>query len=134
MEVADLLRKRAIERAPAQLGFYALIFLVPKKSGKMRPVFNMKPLNRYISARGFQMATIKMIAGSISKGDFVVSLDLSDAYFHLRIDPRFRRFLHFKFKGVFYQFRAMPFDLCSAPRMFTMLTRTSGYQDYLLPR
>lgn len=69
------------------------------------------------------MATLKMVAASLRRHDFVVSLDLSDTYFHLNIDRSFRRFLHFKFEGTVYQFRAMPFGLCSSPRLFTILTR-----------
>lgn len=52
----------------------------------------------------------------------MVSLDLTDAYFHIRIAPAFRHFLHFQFQGTFYQFRAMPFGLSSAPRTFMKLT------------
>lgn len=48
-EVNALLKKRAIERAPPSVGFYAHLFLVPKKNGKLRPVFNMRPLNQLIS-------------------------------------------------------------------------------------
>lgn len=69
------------------------------------------------------MATLKMVAGSLCHNDFVVSLDLSDAYFHLSIDRHFRRFLRFKLDGSVYQFKPMPFGLCSAPHIFTMLTQ-----------
>lgn len=44
--VSDFIKKRAIERLPAQVGFYVHIFLFPKKNRKMRPLFNMKPLNQ----------------------------------------------------------------------------------------
>lgn len=69
------------------------------------------------------MATLRMVAAAIRKDDYVISLDLSDAYFHVRVDARFRRFLRFKFRGRLFQFRAMPFNLSSAPRLFTKLTR-----------
>lgn len=69
------------------------------------------------------MATLKMVAHSLCHGDHVVSLDLSDAYFHVRIHPSFRRFLRFQFQGRFYQFCAMPFGLSSSPLTFTKLTR-----------
>lgn len=87
----------------------------------------MKPLNRFIKARGFRMATLKMVATVIRQQDFAVSLDLSDAYFHVYVAPAHHRFLHFKFKGKFFQFKAMPFHLCSAPRLFTKLTRAVSW-------
>lgn len=78
---------------------------------------------RFIVGLGFRMATLKMVAGALRKGDHVVSLDLSDAYFHLSVSPSFRHFLRFKFKGKLFQFKAMPFGLSSAPLMFTRITR-----------
>lgn len=69
------------------------------------------------------MATLKMVAGALRLGNFVVFLDLSDAYFHVRVAPSDRQFLRFKFKGRLFQFRAMPFGLSSAPWIFTKLTR-----------
>lgn len=121
-EVNTLLEKNAIERSPAHLGFYDRIFLVPKKNRKLRPGFNMKPLNEFIKARGFCMVTLKKVASAIRPQDFAISLDLSDAYFHVNVAPSHRRFLRFKFKRKIFQFKAMPLGLCSAPRLFTILT------------
>lgn len=69
-----------MERGPPSVGFYARSFLIPKKNGKMCPVFNMKPLNHSIVARTFKMATLKMVCNSLRAGDFVVSLDLPEEY------------------------------------------------------
>lgn len=49
----------------------------------------MKPLNRFIVACSFKMATLKMVCNSLRRSDVVVSLDLKDAYFHVRIAPEF---------------------------------------------
>jgi hypothetical protein len=111
-EIETLLRKNAIERAPPTIGFYARLFLVDKKNGGLRSLFNLKPLNRFIMARSFKMATLRMVAHSLREKDFVVSLDLTDAYFHVNIDPSFRKFMRFKFRGKLFQFKAMPFGLC----------------------
>lgn len=45
----------------------------------------MKPLSQFILAKGFKMATLKMVAQSLHQGDFLASLDLSDAYFHVAV-------------------------------------------------
>ncbi len=46
-------------------------------------------------------------------------MNLKDAYFHIQVAPRHRRFLRFAFEGIAYQFTVLPFGLCMAPRMFT---------------
>lgn len=58
---------------------------------------------------------------AFKKGDFAISLDLTDAYFHIPIHTDFQKYLRFRFLGQSYQFRAMPFGLRSAPRVFTKI-------------
>jgi len=122
-EIKSLLEKEAIERAPRSQGFYARVFLVPKKGGTFRPVFNLKPLNQSIAKRQFKMATVKSVASAIRPGDFAVSIDMKDAYLHVPILSSHKKFLKFIYKGVTYQFKVLPFGLSSAPRTFTKLTR-----------
>ena len=50
-EVEKLLQKGAIEPVPfAEIhdGFYSTFFLVPKKTGDLRPVIYLRPLNKYL--------------------------------------------------------------------------------------
>jgi len=122
-EIEALLAKRAVVKSTKSTGFYARVFLVPKKGGKFRPVFNLKPLNAHVIKRQFKMATVRSVANAIRPGDFAVSLDLKDAYLHVPILPSHRRFLKFIFKGQTYHFTVLPFGLSSAPRTFTKLTR-----------
>lgn len=84
-----LIEKRAIEQTSPSNGYHAIIFLVPKKSWKLRPVLNVKPLNHVIVAQSLKMATLKMVTSVLHLGDFVVSLDLLHAYFHVQITPEF---------------------------------------------
>ncbi len=48
-----------------------------------------------------------------------MSLDLKDAYFHIKVAPLYRRFLRFAFEGVVYQYKVLLFGLSLAPRTFT---------------
>ena len=60
-EVKELLLKRAVKRvAPCKEEFISNVFLVPKKTGEMRPVINLKPLNQYIQNIHFKMENIQM--------------------------------------------------------------------------
>ena len=64
VEIQSLLDKQAIERAPKGPGFYARLFLVKKKSGAFRPVFNLKSLIKHIQNQSFKMATMHTHKGA----------------------------------------------------------------------
>ncbi len=61
------------------------------------------------------MITLKMILSQICPGDWFMSLDLNDAYFHIQVAPHHRRFLRFAFEGVAYQYKVLLFGLSLAP-------------------
>ena len=69
--IDDLLKKGAIEPAPANPGFYSRLFTVPKKDGTVRPVINLKPLNKFISVPTFKMATVATVSRLIHEGDWI---------------------------------------------------------------
>jgi ribonuclease HI len=121
-EVTELLEKHAIEKIPVEqenAGFYSTFFVVPKKTGDLRPILNLKPLNKFLRKAHFKMETLQSIIKAVQPGDWMVSLDLKDAYLHIPIHPQSRPFLRFKLLGQVYQFRVLPFGLCSSPRVFT---------------
>ncbi len=59
-----------------------------------------------IEVRHFKMETPASILLAVNKVQWMTSIDLSDAYFHVPILYASRRYLHFVFLGVVYQFRA----------------------------
>lgn len=124
-EVASLLQKGAVEllHPPVAPGFYARLFCVPKSSGGWRPVLDLSALNKFIRDVRFRMETPASIRSAIQEGDWAASIDLSDAYFHLTVHRRDRKFLRFQWKGQTYQFRALPFGLSLAPWVFTRVVR-----------
>ena len=125
-EIETLVEKQAVERVERihSPGFYSRIFLVPKKNKSWRPVVDLSPLNKYIRLDKFRMETLSTIRGAVKVNDWAVSLDLSDAYLHVPIHPASRKFLRFAFEGKVYQFKALPFGISTAPRVFTILMRT----------
>lgn len=124
-EVESLLEKGAIEKIPQnqkQEGFYSTFFLVTKKSGEMRPIINLKPLNKFVKKHHFKMDTLAKVLNLVKRGDYAISLDLKDAYLHVPIHMNHRKFLRFCVNGQCYQFTAMCFGPTQAPRVFTKLT------------
>ena len=126
MEVIALFQKQATEVVgdESSPGFYSRLFLVPKATGGWRPVIDLSLLNKYIYCPSFKMETSTSLRRSVAPGDFAVSLDLKDAYFHIPINPSARRYLRFAFEGQVFQFRALPFGLNISPWIFTRLMDT----------
>ena len=126
-EITSLLGKKAIEKIPGwerKDGYYCNLFLVDKASGGFRPVLNLKPLNNHVVKRSFKMESLKSILAEMRVGDWACTIDLRDAFFHVPVHPVHRRFLRFSFEGQGYQFRALPFGLSSAPRIFTRVAKS----------
>ena len=123
-EVNTLLEKNAIEIVPkseTQSGFYSTLFLVKKKNGKMRLVINLRPLNRYLRKQHFKMDTLSKVLNLVKQNDWAFSLDLSDAYLHIPIFLKHRKYLRFCIQGTVYQFRVLCFGPTSSPRIFTKI-------------
>ncbi|XP_070189176.1 uncharacterized protein [Littorina saxatilis] len=69
------------------------------------------------------METPATVRDSLRPGDWVTSIDLTDAYFHILMHPADRKWLRFRWGDQVYQFRALPFGLSLAPWIFTMVVR-----------
>ena len=120
-EFVDLLHKGAIEQAPQTPGFYSRLFVVQKDSGSWRPIIDLSTLNTFIVSQRFHMETPQSVLRSIRQGDWMISLDLQDAYLQVPIHPESRRYLRFMMGGVPYQFKVLCFGLTTAPQVFTRL-------------
>ena len=120
-EFQDLLHKQAIEQAPQTPGFYSRLFVVQKDSGAWRPIIDLSTLNTYIASQRFHMETRQSVLRSIRQGDWLISLDLQDAYLQVPVHLELRRYLRFIMGGVPYQFRVLCFGLTTAPQVFSRL-------------
>ena len=121
----EAVQKRAV--VPVQnknsLGFYSRFFLVPKPENKWRPVIDLSVVNTYLHIPTFKMETAEVIWASLQVGEWVASIDLTDAYFHVPIHPKFQKYLRFHVQGQAYQFRALPFGIATAPLEFTRVVK-----------
>ena len=51
-----------------------------KKDGSCQPVVNLRPLNNFLVKRRFKMEGIVLLNSLVQQGDWMVSIDLKDAY------------------------------------------------------
>lgn len=121
-EIRSLLEKKAIEKTHGP-GFRSHLFAVPKKTGDLRPVLNLKPLNQYIPRRPFKMETIQLVCKMIQPSDYLTSIDLRDAFLHVLIHSASRKYLQFHWKGDLFHFKTLAFGLSLSPMVFTKLLK-----------
>ena len=100
-------------------GFYSHLFLVEKVTGGWRPVIDLSHLNEFVLQTPFQLETVASVLLSIREGDFLASIDLKDAYFQIPVHQSSRKLLRFLPEGAVYQFKALCFELLTAPQVFT---------------
>ena len=125
-EVSSLVEKGAVTVVDShypQTEFYSVLFLVPKKNGQMRPVINLKALNQWVETPHFKMEGLSSLRDLLRQGDWLVKVDLKDAYLTVPIHPDHRPYLRFTVGEVNYQFTCLPFGLACAPWAFTKVMK-----------
>ena len=105
--------------APSSPGYYSRLFVTPKVTGDLRAVIDLSRLNRSVLVSYFHMETAQSVLQSLLPGDWMVSLDLQDAYLQVPVHPSSRHYLRFCVGDSILQFRALCFVLSTAPQMFT---------------
>ncbi len=106
--------------SPVRQGFYSPYFIVPKKGGGLRPILDLRVLNRALHRLPFKMLTHRRMIKCIQPRDWFAAIDLKDAYFHVSILPQtvryfHRPFLRFASEGGAWQYRVLPFGLSLSP-------------------
>ena len=110
----ELLAKGAIEPFSGGAGFYSSMFVVPKHTGGLWPILNLKHFNCYMHVPTSKMPTIRLVWQLIQHGDYAFSIDLQDAYLHIPIVKHHHHFLQFVWHNVPYQWKVLPFGLTTA--------------------
>ena len=121
-ELFPLLDKGAIEPVDPLSppgGFYLTCFLVKKKDGGLRPILDLRGLNRFLKVLRFHMLSTAEVLHTVAREEWFTSIDLKNAYFYVRIALHHRPFLWFAFQGCYFLFRVLPFVLSLSPWVFT---------------
>ncbi|KAJ2937118.1 hypothetical protein O0L34_g19463 [Tuta absoluta] len=121
-EIQKMIDQSVLEKAPDKVGFLSPMFLTQKQDGSNRPILNLKNLNRFIKPKKFRLINMYKVPQFLQPGDWMLKIDLSQAYFHVPIASSLRRFLKIAFGQQILQMTCLPFGLSSAPKAFASLT------------
>ena len=69
------------------------------------------------------METAKSIRKWVRQGEWVTSIDLTDAYFYVPVHPQSQKYLRFQTKKGVFQFWAFPFGVATASLEFTRIVK-----------
>jgi ribonuclease HI len=115
-----IVREEELKTTP---GVISRVFPVPRKDGRIRMVINLRTINPFVPPIYFKMEGLRTVRSLLQQNDFMVKIDLEEAFHHVSIHPNAQRYFRFRWAGVVYQWLAMPFGYRDAPRTFTRLMR-----------
>ena len=118
-EIRAFLQKGAVELVSPTPGYYNRMFVVTKASGGWRPIIDLSILNNFVVKTPFRMETTQSVLRSVRRNNWMVTVDLKDAYLQVPVHPASRKFFAFRGGGKAWQFRALCFGLTTAPQVFT---------------
>jgi hypothetical protein len=116
-ELKEMLVLRHIRRV-SEFDDQALFFVRPflaSTGGKKRLVFDLAPLNRFLTYPSFRQEGVKEALEAVSPGDWFVKIDIRKAFWHIPVGRNFRKYVRFRVGEEEYEVTSMPLGLGSAP-------------------
>ena len=125
LEIDRFLRCDIIEHVhkSEQDEFISNIFARPKKDGRICIILNLKQFNLNMQYHHFKMETLQTVVNLMTQNCFFWSVDISDAYYSIPINPIDRKYFRFMHNGKKYQFTCLVMGLTTAPRVFTKVLK-----------
>lgn len=93
-------------------------FIIPKKDGRVRFITDYRQLNQRMRRKPWPMPHIADLLQDIGSYKYVTALDLSMAYYHLRLDDEASDLSTFVLPFGLYKYRRLPMGLCLSVDIF----------------
>ena len=101
-EIKGMLWKGAIQQVKSDPGeFLSNLFLESKNDGGHRSVINLKLLNSFIPYQHFKMEGIHLIKEILQEHDFLIKIDLKNAYFGIPLNKKSKNIFVFNGKEIY---------------------------------
>jgi hypothetical protein len=104
---------------PGKDRYKCRVFLVEKSSGGYRLVTDLRHLNSYFKPVSTKFESLQHLSYCSNDVECGISVDISDAYHHLRVHEDIAKYMCFQIDNEYYQCMALPFGWNCAPYAFT---------------
>ena len=94
-----------------------------KGSGGFRLVLDLKFLNKYFDFPKVKFENLTVLKHASPQVKYATSIDISDAYHHLRVADSIKCYFQFKINGEYFIAVGLPFGWAPAPGVFTKFVR-----------
>ena len=122
-EISDLLLLGYIEPCDYIPFCVSPIGCVKKKSGSFRLITDLRNLNINCTPPKFKYEDIESVKNCVKPGDYMVTADLKNGFFHVPVHVEHRDYLGFKFENQYYRWTVLPFGHCCSPYFFNKVLR-----------
>ena len=116
-QAADWLAKGVVEKTRPLPWVNNPVF-VEKKNGNIRTCIDCRPVNAVTQDYDWPLPRLQDLRHRLRGARWFARMDLSDAFFRIRVPAQWRPYTAFRSDGVTYQFTRMPFGLKTAPAVF----------------
>ncbi|CAG8622629.1 28676_t:CDS:1 [Gigaspora margarita] len=111
-EISRLLDEEIIRRfVPRNQCFLSKVNLKRKENGDYRLVPNFRYLNYYVQQFPLTMEGMGLVEELIQQNDYMISIDLKEAFYHIPLHPDAQKYFVFDFNYERYCFQCLPFGL-----------------------
>ncbi|KAG2200665.1 hypothetical protein INT47_005821 [Mucor saturninus] len=86
---------QVIKRSPSQDQSFLSQFFTIKEPNKLRPILDCRIINQYLQCQHFKMEGVPALREILEDGDYMVKIDLKDAYVVVPINQEYQKYLTF---------------------------------------
>ena len=104
-------------------GYTSRAFLIPKKSGGVRLIVDLRFVNRHVRKFTCRYESLRTLQRLVKAGYYMVSFDLQDAYQCVSMASEDAPFFSFCVDGEYFMCTALPFGYTNSPYVFTKVAR-----------
>lgn len=121
-QVKEMLQDDVIQ--PSRSPWASPVVLVEKKDGTLRFCVDYRKLNKITKKDVYPLPRIDDSLDRLRNARYFSSLDLRSGYWQIEVDERDREKTAFITPDGLYEFKVLPFGLCSAPATFQRMMDT----------